>query len=208
MKLQIIEIENYILAVSDEEIKENDFCYHTGRNIFLTFEKKIGWAKEFDALVKPIAYEPKGNAPEIDLPLLPEMVVEDEVLKFANEIKQDVSQYDNGRWYGRIEGYNTATKIYSEDDLKKAYTKGFSEGVIKGTCNMVYKHETFDDYLKLIKKPKTPKWFVAEIEVYNDCINHQGQYLNPNCPNCYYNHKLKTTTINGKQLLVGTYLYE
>ena len=71
MRLQKIETPDYILWVSDEEIKENDFCYHTGRNIFLTFEKKVGWAKEFDALVKPIAYQPKNNAAQLDLPLLP-----------------------------------------------------------------------------------------------------------------------------------------
>lgn len=51
--------------------------------------------------------------PNFDIPK-----IVDEVVHFANEIHQE-SEYDKGRWYGRIEGYNKAkeTHFFSEEDM-------------------------------------------------------------------------------------------
>jgi len=215
MKLQIIETENYILAVSDEEIKKGQELIPNEWyvNSYMEYDKPF---KNLNLdnngyLKRVLAYRPKGNAPKLDLPLLPEMVVEDDVEKLAKEHKEfllnsgkDLSHSIQGM-FSFIDGYNSSTKVYSEDDLRKAYNKGFSEGVITGTCSMVYKHEPFDEYSKSLKQPKIPKWFVAEMEVCDNCINHQGQHLSPDC--CH-NYKLKTTTINDKEYLIGKYLYE
>jgi hypothetical protein len=53
------------------------------------------------------------NNPSIDVPK-----VVDEVLNFADDIHQKMD-YDKGRWYGRIEGYNKSqeTHPYSEEDV-------------------------------------------------------------------------------------------
>ena len=175
-KFKIVETENYILAVSDEEIKEGDWVYNRGIETFL--QVKNIWIDKIDFLnsnletFKVVAYQPKGNAPELDLPLLPEMVVEP-------------------RGFDEFE--------YTEEDLRKAYNKGFSEGDIKGTCSMVYKHESFEEYIQFLKQSKTtPKWFVAEIEEQRTAT-YGGVIVKG----------LKTTTNSeGKQVLVGTYLFE
>jgi hypothetical protein len=43
------------------------------------------YLKAYDENNVLIAYLPKGNAPELDLPLLPEIVVEDDVEKLAEK---------------------------------------------------------------------------------------------------------------------------
>jgi hypothetical protein len=140
------------------------------------------------------------------LPLLPEIVVENDIEKLAE------SYYTQIRLAERTAfkfGYKSATKVYSEEDMRKAYNKGFSEGVIKGTCSMVYKHESFEEYIQFLKQSKTtPKWFVAEMK----CGRCYIPLKDDDCwsaKECSRNSKddlLLTTTINGKTYLVGTYL--
>jgi hypothetical protein len=92
--------------------------------------------------------------------------------------------------------------------LKKAYNKGFSEGVIKGTCSMVYKHESFEEYIQSLKQP-SHKWFVAEMEqVILKDPNSCEHYIEVGCIKdicTCYTFRLKTTTINNKTYLVGHY---
>ena len=80
MRKELIETPDYILAVSDEEIKVGDWIFckedseiykYYGRmcGLILTQENSpLGVNPYF--CVKIIAYQPKGNAPELDLPLL------------------------------------------------------------------------------------------------------------------------------------------
>ena len=86
MKLQIIETPDYILAVSDEEIKEGDYCtseknivdvgkIHNSYTIFKPSTKEH--LAMLRSCVKIIAHQPKiineeleKYAPELDLPLL------------------------------------------------------------------------------------------------------------------------------------------
>jgi hypothetical protein len=165
---------------------------------------------------------PLNNNPIIpNLGLLPEIVVEDDVeckaREFANEIRQDVCQYNNGRWYGRFEAYKAATKVYSEDDLREAIMQAFLSGVER----IEDYSEVESDILQSLKQPKTPKWFVAEIEHYYHsskefyadagfvkCTKEQYESIKSEIPTCPLKTELKTTKINGKTYLVGTYLYE
>lgn len=210
-KFKIVETEEYTLAVSDG-VKAGDksvLMVEGFTPMILTHFEPVEEGYEGK---KIIAYKPKGNAPELDLPLLPEeeccegdgsncngscCIVEDEALKFANEIKQDVSQYDNGRWYGRIEGYKAATKVYSEEDLRKVFEHGimFKEESIS-TCKEAVDVE-FTCLIRSLKQSKTPKWFVAEMTVVSDEIDHIYS------GNIRYG--LKTITINNNTYLVGTY---
>jgi hypothetical protein len=216
MKLQIIETDNYvlgdyILAVSDEEIKEGDLCVynknHNSRNPNWELircgviereemhphsnNKLLLWMK------KIIAHQPKGIAPKLDLPLLPEMVVEDDIENLA-EINSEKHHYAFGQqseFYqlGFIEGYKAATKVYSEEDLKKAFIQGKHGGVTQSYMD-------FEEFIQSLKQPKTPKWFVAEM----DCGESRQCMCNSN-DDCL-KPVLKTTTINNKTYLVGTYL--
>jgi len=100
-----------------------------------------------------------------------------------------------------IAGYNykSATKVYDEEDLRGAFISGKHGG----------KTETymeFEEFIQSFKQPKTPVRFVAE-------ITGGGEYLagvvGGNEIWAEYPTKLKTTTNSeGKQVLVGTYLYE
>jgi len=227
MKLQIIETQDYILTVSDEEIKHKNIILHIPSNcildadefyemngnttiLFNDLNKREVLAKDCK---KIIAYQTKNNAPELNgLPLLPEIVVEDDVEKLAklkypiNSAKGSMEmlnrdQLNNSlKQEGFIEGYKAATKVYSEEDVidfsifrTTTNTKEFHN------CKNVY--EQFNLW-KSLKQSKTPKWFVAEIDC--DEVRQCMCETNDDC----LKPKLKTTTINGKTYLVGTYLYE
>ena len=69
MKLQLIETQNYILAVSDEEIKEGLYLDDTNTIRTSVVSDNQYWAKR-EHYKKIIAYKPKDNAFELDLPLL------------------------------------------------------------------------------------------------------------------------------------------
>jgi hypothetical protein len=206
-KLQIIETSDYILAVSNEKIKEN--CWYENNNVLFLSDSI------FDESNNPnqnknnklvIAYQPKGNTLELDLPLLPE-IVEDEVEDNPkiHDWVQEVILEEGKTWndqdalepvyYGIVKGYKAATKVYSEDDLRKAIMQAFLSGVER----IEDYSEVESDILQPLKQPKTPKWFVAEMEEWLDQTHSEH--------GCY-RQKLKTTTINGKTYLVGTYLYE
>jgi hypothetical protein len=185
-KFKLVETEDYLLAVSDEEIEKDDYFYYIWFNADIIQKADSGSnlnnlnAKNpKDNFKKIIAYKPKGNAPELDLPLLP--YVEDEVEKLAE------SYYTQIRLAERTAfkfGYKAATKVYSEEDLRKAMHFGkFGE------------YEGIQKTQEFIQSLKQPKWFVVECktEYTEDGLDYQSD-------------ELKTTIINNKTYLVGTYL--
>jgi hypothetical protein len=201
MKLQIIETPEYILAVSDKENKEGDLCIDMNGKIFKHenhFPISIGQRKI-------IAYQPKGNALELDLPLLPQIVVEDDVVGLSTKATEG-QKFANGQHEEIVaqiyfrKGYKAATKVYSEEDLREAIEYAYNKGVLEIDISI-------DEIIsQSLKQPKTPKWFVAET-VCDQCLDDET------VDSCYcnfgnYKTELKTTTINGKTYLVGTYLYE
>jgi len=202
-KFKIVETAEYYLAASDEEIKENDLIIANGNiktiqdidgeNDEIITDGKYDYVFKPEQCKKIIAYQPKGNASELDLPLLPEMVVEP-------------------RGFDEFE--------YSEEDLRKAIemARGIREGNetfdaedISGcteVCTYDWKFEfDEDEIIQSLKQPKTPKWFVAEISCdYIGCPKLVLNGTNSIC--CGDKTGLKTTTINGKTYLVGSYLCE
>jgi len=178
-KFKIIETPEYYLAVSDEKpTVGNQIIYETDTQSVNTTCSDYT-ENEFDFVIK--AYQPKGNASELDLPLLPEMVVEP-------------------RGFDEFE--------YSEEDLRKAINMGIDLWMNSMTEDSAELIEA--DYQKIIqslKQSKTPKWFVAEISCdYIGCPKLVLNGTNSIC--CGDKTGLKTTTINGKTYLVGSYLFE
>jgi hypothetical protein len=273
-KFEIIETPDYILAVSDEEPTDGNIALHPNGTVgILTTALAIALFKEtnkgsyVEDCKKIIAYQPKSNAPELDLLLLPEMVVEDYSLeaakkfaqskfenlkekypsgkgvtsiqaildtlnvgvecgyKFASKaskivIEDDVEKFCwrlfGGSFEARgveseeeadktvafgIECYKAATKVYSEEDLRKAIemAKEGSIGYYAPDSPVYYFEHSENKIIQSLKQPKTPKWFVAEIKHTKSEVFRE----NDNVPYAV----LKTTTINGKTYLVGTYLY-
>jgi hypothetical protein len=263
MKLQIVETEDYVLAVSDEEIKYDEYYVSLEKNYSTEpRERYIIYVKSTSLNgnnpKKIIAYKPKytksvtepvydkeyyntdadnvwkyrpnpcpfpywGNietlreiTPELDLPLLPEIVNKNDVEKLADDYFVELNKInkydDNYQNQSKIirdfkAGYRTATKIYSEEDLRKAlnekaihfkidYTKEFG---VNGKYT-----KSDDEIIQSLKQPKTPKWFVAEFHGPKMVYSEQYETMIHN-PDCYM---LKTISINNKTYLVGTYLYE
>jgi len=210
-KFKLVETEDYLLAVSDEDAS-NSYIYFTGDStgIFKTGIKyKSGNGNYFyqDAITgmsdtylttiskKIIGYQPKGNAPELDLPLLPEIVVEDDTVEKLAE-----SYYTQIRLAERTAfkfGYKAATKKYSEFEMEHLYNL-----LTYDDLDDDEKIQAAIEYIQSLKQPK-PKWFVAEVEK-KMVLNLGIDVRNPNTH--VYVNELKTATINGKTYLVGTYL--
>jgi hypothetical protein len=203
-KLQIIHTDDYILAVSDKHHIDKNGLYYD------TFDKSIKISDCYQQsfrINEIIAYKSKNNAPELDLPLLPEIVVEDGVRKLAltlykeplnkeGEVRTQLvghgsTPFGFNKWFKAFKkGYKAATKVYSEEDLIDFAT--FRNG---GNVN---------EEFQLWKSLKQPKWFVAET-VCDQCLDDET------VDSCYcnfgnYKTVLKTTTINNKTYLEGTYL--
>jgi hypothetical protein len=207
MKLQIIETEQYILAVSDEEIKEGDWYFDSTDKAAIRpiYKRNQDLIEEYFGCKKIIAYQPKGNATELDLPLLPEIDVEDDVEKladkatkkqliriFGGESKEEIlDDIQKRKHYFKL-GYKSATRKYSEYDLRKAFEAGmYFIGEDKGS---------YEEFIQSLKQSKTPKWFVAETKTVWRRNTDRSVPTKADL-----DEELKTTTINGKTYLVGHY---
>ena len=212
MKLEIIETPDYILAVSNEKpTVGNQFIYETDTQTINTTCSDYT-PNEFDFII--IAYQPKGNVKELDLPLLPEMVVGDDVEKLAEKefplldtkwCRTGVVEEENLQLLGHrrtfIKGHKAATKVYSEEDLRKAFERGFS------VATYLADYETEKEWSKFIQPLKQPKWFVAEMKC-GRCyipLKDDDCWSAKECSRNSKNDLLLTTTINDKTYLVGTY---
>jgi hypothetical protein len=233
-KLQLIEPPDYILAVSDEEIKEGDWFLVTsgiGYKILSTQKAEYdndGTKSWSDSHCKKIiAHTPKGNTPELDLPLLPEMVDNNDVDKITKVVMnkwvgtlskmkispEEIDEITEEHSFYYLQGYKAATKVYDEEDLRGAFISGKHGG----------KTETymeFEEFIQSLKQSKTPKWFVAEVEYYYHsskefysdagfvkCSKGQYESIKSEIPTCPLKTELKTSTINNKTYLVGHYEY-
>jgi hypothetical protein len=205
IEYKIVETPEYTLAISDEKIRNGDLCYDSLRKCITKKTDKITCNGEI--YKKIIAHLPKGNAKELDLPLLPQMIVEDDVEKliskhikdFKHDLKESTSTYIKQNCEGAIfglnrlkEGYKTATKKYTEKDLEKAILIAKEYTLGKG-------HDyTVEEILHFFKFPKTPNAFVAKME----------EVCKP-MPNIHVKTWELKTTINskGQKVLVGKYKY-
>jgi len=215
-KFRIIETKDYILAVSDNNTKVGDLIVYNntlGKLIFMQddlgqgYEIQVGNNVSYpiyeplNVVKQIIAYQPKNNAPELDLPLLPEMV-EDDVEKLAkieypSPKIPDISKTYSLERQAFKRGYKKATKKYSEDDLIDL-VKQLKDYTCESHNILGHDERDAKDFVDIFKKSlKQPKWFVVECktEYTEDGLDYQSD-------------ELKTTTINGKTYLVGTYLYE
>jgi hypothetical protein len=194
-KFKIVETEDYILAVSDEERGVEGYNYNFGLSKINKLTKTYPThSTEWNFCKKIIAYQPKGNAAELNLPLLPEIVVEDNVEKLAEREYPltgviGIDARNGLRIEGLKLGYKAATKIFSEEDVYDILDLGANnKGLRKG--------EILDLFNKS-KQSKTPKFFVAEMQTTKSEVFRE----NDNVPYV----TLKTTTINGKTYLVGKF---
>jgi len=226
-KFKIVETVDYYFAVSDEEIEYNNYFHLDMSNTGHPDEiHKMGndkWSKtgginfsqpsSWTALCKKIvAYLPKNNAPELlydvkipsdenvnmqkvsRLPLLPEMhtVIGQPLESYIKE------RHNQDKVLGFIDGWEASNKQYSEQDLRKAIQFAYNKGLLEIDISI-------DEIInQCLNQPKTPNHFEAEFKgpkmIYSE--KYETMIHNPNC------YKLKTELINGKETLVGNYLFE
>jgi len=203
-------LKQKILAVSDEEItgfENNIWVFKNGR--FWLWNNMMALKSNYKPN-KVIACQPKGDAPELDLPLLPEITVEDDVEKLAESYlnKNYECYWGDKELKTFIEGYEAATKVYSEEDMRKAIELSRVTYQDKSFGKTMFKYKP-GEVIQLTKESKTPKWFVAEMEqVILKDPNSCEHYIEVGCIEdicTCYTFRLKTTTINNKTYLVGNY---
>jgi len=162
MKKELIKTTGYLLVVDGSEIQEGDYRMNIQRG----YVKLVDDASEYynrrnDVFKKVIAHLPLGNSPILEgVPLLPPFEQEDdEKILFANEI-ENMLEYDRGRWYGRIEGYNKAKEKYNftEEDAKYLFECGRNFQINADiTFTVVGEH---------LSQPKMPTHFEFEMVDY------------------------------------------
>jgi hypothetical protein len=212
-KFKIVETEDYCLAVSDDYVKEGD--YYIGY-MLIGNESYVARAGHITALHgikgKIIAYLPKNNAPELDLPLLPEIDSVNYVRSLAaskfpinstNGMMEMLNreQLNNSlKQEGFIEGWEAANKQYLDKNishLKWLYDR--LKLVHNENENLDYMLK-FKEIIQSLNQPQTPTHFKTNVEHLRN-YDLQGHYT-------LTKPKLKTELIKGKETLVGNYLFE
>lgn len=172
-KFKIVETEEYYLAVSDKQPVEK-YYYDTNIN---NLRHTGGAEYAIDNSVKQIvAYLPKNNALELNLPLLPEIIIEP-------------------RGFDEFQ--------YTEQDLRKAFEFYAFSSISEQPYSDEELNQDFNNFKKSLNQPKTPTHFEAEI-----IIDYVDGFTEGSARSFYGKPKLKTELINGKETLVGNYLFE
>jgi hypothetical protein len=160
MKHDLIKTENYLVVVSDDEIKENT-PYLNDQVVFISddvFDEGNN-PNQNKANKKIIAHRPLNNALYLDgVDVLPE-IQDEEVEKLAEE------SYGEGVCglqikKGYIKGYNKAkeTYKYTEEDLRKAIE--FGQGM-----ELWKEEEQTDKFIQSLNQPKLPIAFECETDL-------------------------------------------
>jgi hypothetical protein len=197
MKHNIIKTDNYLLIVSDEEIKIGDLALNLSTKNWVTY---MG-IKGLDSHFKKIIYHlPLNNSRILEgVDLLPP--IEDEVDELADELTSHLT-FPEERRVGIVLGYNKAKEKYkyTEEDMRKVCIM-YAQWVTGGTPSLRIAQnpdERFEQIIQSLQQPKYPIGFECEmvtrvLDVYPQTINHIPK---------------TTTNSQGQTQLVGTYIYE
>jgi hypothetical protein len=210
MKHNIIETENYLLIVSDEEIKAGNFYLLIPENIVKL--SRSGLPTNIREWAKIIAHLPLNNSPVLEgVDLLPP--IEDNIEQWAWDnpclSRSDVYHLFEEVFKEKAEVVKEKYK-YTEEDLTRAFNIGINSQ-FESTELKLNKDESFDRHsknlLKLIQslqQPKMPVGFECEVE---------RIYPNPQTISKEYDfddiliERKTTTNSQGQTVLVGKYIY-
>ena len=208
MKQNIIKTDNYLLIISDEEIKENDFFYDLDTNYLKIKQSWENSHLDFNSK-KIIAHLPLNNSPILEgVDLLPPL--EDEVEKLSADYteewcgKRKVDVYIHDAFKG---GYNKAKEKYkyTEEDMRKVCIM-YAQWVTGGTPSLRIAQnpdERFEQIIQSLQQSKYPIGFECEIEV---CVFGNHTHYDPK--NEDYVKPKTTTNSQGQEVLEGKYIYE
>jgi hypothetical protein len=216
MKHNIIKTENYLLVVDDSKIKQNDFFYGVADGSIKPF---IEIADETTVEIvtwqlnvvgkspnkKIAAHLPLNNSSVLEgVPLLPPL--ENDVERLAMESwisdKYNEELFENGKGAycaGFWEGFKAATKVYSEEDLRKAIDMA-RETLEYDENRGWYNTKSEDKIIQSLQQPKMPVAFECEIFEAKDLKSVDGDWLKLGQPKT-------TTNPQGQTVLAGKYIY-
>jgi hypothetical protein len=203
MNHELIKIENYLLVVSDEEIKVGDWFMDINSKTIHTCELAEGLfntrKKIIAHLPLPINYDAYGQPLHYldGVDVLPRLIGEAEQLAndYANEMRCDDGTTDEDF----LQGFNKAKEIYkyTEKDLRRAIGCGMGLELWK-------EEEQINNFIQSLNQPKIPIAFECEPKYLDiDEIRERGKgFLNGNSI-----IKKTITNSQGRTEWVGKYLF-
>jgi len=155
----LIKTKDNLILVNEDAMEKNDKVYHLKSN-------KIDILLE-DFIVTSDFKKVLCQSPNIKLSKEVNEVVgwvdAGKAIEFADEIHQKMD-YDKGRWYGRVEGFQASQKLnenlFTEEDIKNAISFGINTQHTLLTPKGI---EMESD--KLIESLKQPKQWSVEYEI-------------------------------------------
>jgi hypothetical protein len=153
MKKEIVYIEKYALILSDEEIKENQYCFSKLYEVVL-----FGKNYSKSLYTKIIAHLPLSDAPILEgVPLLPPL---EHICKFCGV---STTQPDE-------ECYKASKYKYTEEEVRRAITLGWDGNLSP------------NEIIQSLQQPSRPTHFECEMEKdyrYNDDGERIGLPVHP-----------------------------
>lgn len=225
MKTQLLTTEEYLLFVSDEEIKEGYVLCPDEKTVtnvvgFDTDLKKyfviISGAKclvDGKDYKKIIGYYPlTPDSKELTgVARLPEWEREEDVVQLAinyhNNLRNENIKKGNHIMFadikGFLEGYKARADKYSFslEDMRRCY-----EGVLQNVGTIIRRGElpTVEQYIQSLSKTTLPKEFIPVEEYFCPIGDTNNYWVKLNPP---IELRLKTTLIDNKVVLVGEYKF-
>jgi hypothetical protein len=168
----ILKVENYLLIVSDGDLKEKDYYLDDTFQIRKAIKSEKDWSNSgkngYIICKKIIAHIPLNNAQVLEaVELLPELNNKDYFLKkselyFPSYPDGIVTDEILALREGFIKGFSI--KSYSEEDIKIAMLKMFDMCLTNRTSDINY-IKFIDDHVQSIK-PNYPTFFDTETKQY------------------------------------------
>ena len=208
MKYDLIKAYDYLLVVSDEEIKEGDW--------FITDDGRIeisapDWkAREWHR--KIIAHLPPNNSSILEgVDLLPPLPQGDDVEKLSENFLKDLqvasTSVNRSVKLGFEVGYNIAkeTYKYTEDDIQKAFIAGEERIINKPNSSEL---DDFTNFIQsLQQQPKLPIAFECDIDVNCNGNENKGCFMDSPGHDCGCVSLKTITNSQGQTEWVGKYIY-
>jgi hypothetical protein len=191
-KFKIVETEEYYLAVSDEKpTVANQFIYETDtKSINITCSDYA--PNDSDFVI--VAYLPKNNAPELLYDV-----------KISSDENVNIQKVSRLPLLPKIviepKGFDEFQ--YTEQDLRKAFEFYAFSSISDQPYSDEELNQDFNNFKKSLNQSKTPTHFEAEIS-----IDYVDGFTEGSARSFYGKPKLKTELINGKETLVGNYLFK
>jgi transposase-like protein len=209
IKFKIIETPDYILAVSDEEIEVGDYFYGPAvKKVLYASKDMLSWnndtTQEHKGWKKIIAYQPKNNASELELPLLPNLCPHCkkgclELIKGNNLHTIDHYQCSNCD-----STYSELPEIVVEDDVEKlneklniVYTLLKRRGLFDTGIEELLKIENLLIQARIESNEKAATKKYSEEDLVEFCMNMLSQYTQGNTN--IHNRELLKESLTCKQ---------